>query len=118
VPHLVVAGGFAKLAKLAQGALDLHSSRSTVDFTRLSAMAAGIGADAELVSAIAGANTAKQVLDMAMAAGLPLAAAIADGARATLAAAVHPAPVMVDVVVADRLGKPVAATDPVLLGAA
>ncbi|MFD0388066.1 cobalt-precorrin-5B (C(1))-methyltransferase [Tistrella bauzanensis] len=118
VPHLVVAGGFAKLVKLAQGALDLHSSRSTVDFGRLAAAAAGIGANAALVSAIARANTAKQALDMAVAAGLPLAEAVARDARATLVAALDPAPVMVDVVVADRLGKPMAATDPVLLGAA
>ena len=32
VPHLVLAGGFAKFVKLAQGALDLHSARSQVDF--------------------------------------------------------------------------------------
>ena len=31
IPKLTIAGGFAKLTKLAQGALDLHSSRSEVD---------------------------------------------------------------------------------------
>ncbi len=31
VPHLVLAGGGGKLAKLAQGAMDLHSSRSRLD---------------------------------------------------------------------------------------
>ena len=31
VPRLTLAGGFAKLAKLADGHLDLHSSRSRVD---------------------------------------------------------------------------------------
>jgi cobalt-precorrin-5B (C1)-methyltransferase len=31
VPKLTIAGGFAKLTKLAQGALDLHSGRSQVD---------------------------------------------------------------------------------------
>ena len=31
VPRLTLAGGFAKLAKLAAGHLDLHSSRSRVD---------------------------------------------------------------------------------------
>ncbi|MEN0087661.1 MAG: cobalt-precorrin-5B (C(1))-methyltransferase, partial [Pseudomonadota bacterium] len=32
VPRLTIAGGFAKLTKLAQGAMDLHSGRSQVDF--------------------------------------------------------------------------------------
>src|SRR5207253_5935355 len=31
MPRLTLAGGFAKIAKLAQGDLDLHSSRSRVD---------------------------------------------------------------------------------------
>ncbi len=35
VPRVTLAGGFAKLAKLAQGHLDLHSSRSTVDVADL-----------------------------------------------------------------------------------
>jgi cobalt-precorrin-5B (C1)-methyltransferase len=35
VPRLTIAGGFAKLTKLAQGALDLHSGRSQVDMTWL-----------------------------------------------------------------------------------
>ena len=110
VPRLVVAGGFAKLVKLAQGALDLHSSRSTVDFGRLAGLAAGIGAGAELTATIAAANTAKQVLDLCGAAGLDIARPVAEAAGATLAAAVAPAAVVIDVVVADRAGKPVAAT--------
>ena len=35
VPRLTICGGFAKLLKMAQGHLDLHSSRSQVDFDRL-----------------------------------------------------------------------------------
>src|SRR5207302_4514656 len=35
VPRLTLAGGFAKMAKLAQGHLDLHSSRSRVDTAAL-----------------------------------------------------------------------------------
>ena len=35
VPRLTVAGGFGKMIKLAQGALDLHSGRSQVDFSWL-----------------------------------------------------------------------------------
>jgi cobalt-precorrin-5B (C1)-methyltransferase len=32
VPRVTIAGGFGKISKLAQGALDLHSGRSQVDF--------------------------------------------------------------------------------------
>ena len=35
LPWITIAGGFAKLTKLAQGHLDLHSSRSQVDFDDL-----------------------------------------------------------------------------------
>ncbi|MEM8554884.1 MAG: cobalt-precorrin-5B (C(1))-methyltransferase [Pseudomonadota bacterium] len=35
VPRLTIAGGIGKLTKLAQGAMDLHSKRSQVDFARL-----------------------------------------------------------------------------------
>ena len=31
VPRVTIAGGFGKMVKLAQGALDLHSGRSQVD---------------------------------------------------------------------------------------
>ena len=35
VERLTIAGGFAKMAKLAQGAMDLHSARGTVDLAQL-----------------------------------------------------------------------------------
>ena len=35
VARLTIAGGIGKLTKLAQGAMDLHSGRSQVDFARL-----------------------------------------------------------------------------------
>jgi cobalt-precorrin-5B (C1)-methyltransferase len=40
VPRLTIAGGFAKLTKLAQGALDLHSGRSQVSMNWLAERAA------------------------------------------------------------------------------
>src|SRR5205085_2056487 len=43
VPRLTIAGGFAKIAKLAQGHLDLHSSRSRLDAAALANMLAGLG---------------------------------------------------------------------------
>src|SRR6185503_11116914 len=44
VPRLTLAGGFAKLAKLAAGHLDLHSSRSRVDPAGLARLLAAAGA--------------------------------------------------------------------------
>ena len=39
VPHVTVAGGFGKMIKLAQGAIDLHAHRSQIDFSALGALA-------------------------------------------------------------------------------
>ena len=83
LPWLTVAGGFAKLTKLAQGHLDLHSSRSQVDFDDLAAMIGDLGADPKLVSQTGAANTANQALGLARAAGLPLADVVARRARET-----------------------------------
>ena len=49
IPRLTLAGGFAKLAKLAAGHLDLHSSRSAVDLPALAELLAERGAAGELV---------------------------------------------------------------------
>ena len=46
VERVTIAGGFAKLAKLAQGAMDLHSARSTVDPAMLAGGAGDLGAAA------------------------------------------------------------------------
>ncbi|MEM7239758.1 MAG: cobalt-precorrin-5B (C(1))-methyltransferase, partial [Pseudomonadota bacterium] len=59
VPRLTLSGGIAKMTKLGQGAVDLHSGRSQVDFDRLAARASGLGA---APSAIASANTVLEVL--------------------------------------------------------
>lgn len=102
VRRLTIAGGFAKLLKLSQGHLDLHSARSQVDFTRLSQAARSLGAGKEQAARIAGANTAAEVLSIVPA--LPLGDMVARGARevalATLAGGVD-----VDVLVIDRKGK-------------
>ena len=58
VSRLSIAGGFAKIAKLAQGALDLHSARSQVDLIALADIARSQGARNDTIEAIAGAATA------------------------------------------------------------
>ena len=60
VERLTIAGGFAKLAKLAAGHLDLHSARSRVDITGLCGMLAECGAEpAALQNAEAAAGAAE-----------------------------------------------------------
>lgn len=78
VPRFTLVGGFAKLVKLAQGADDLHSGRSRIDFADLAARVPGLPAEA------ATAPTALQVLSLAEAAGLPLAPTIVETARAQI----------------------------------
>jgi cobalt-precorrin-5B (C1)-methyltransferase len=98
LPRLTLAGGVGKLTKLAQGALDLHSARSQVDFERLARIAARVGADAE---AVARANTA---LEAARIGGIPLTAAIAEDALTVARATLRDAPVALEVLVFDRSG--------------
>jgi cobalt-precorrin-5B (C1)-methyltransferase len=104
VPRLSLAGGFAKLAKLAQGHLDLHSSRSRLDHAALAGFAAAHGAAPPLAEAIAGANTASQILGLAEAAGLPLADLVAREAQRVGSEAVG-TDVALEVIVIDRQGR-------------
>ena len=90
VERVTVAGGFAKIAKLAQGALDLHSARGTVELAMLANMLGELGADTALVKRARGANTANEVLELSLVAGLRLADAVARGARDRAQAALSP----------------------------
>jgi cobalt-precorrin-5B (C1)-methyltransferase len=81
LPHLTIAGGFAKLVKLSQGAMDLHSSRSQVDFDQLADVLARLGGDRDTVTQVRTANTAMEVLELAGDSALELAGLIARQAR-------------------------------------
>ena len=95
----------AKLTKLAQGALDLHSGRSQVDMTWLAAQAESLGANAELMHRILTANTALDALELTRIEGIDLPAVIAAKAKAVTVDTLRGAPVTVDVMVTDRSGK-------------
>ncbi len=110
IERLTIAGGFAKLTKLAQGALDLHSSRSEVDRDFLASLARGAGASEAVTDAIATANTATEALKLAAASGVPLAALVAARARARAKETLGSAPVAVNVIVVGRDGKILAET--------
>ena len=93
VDRITLGGGIGKMTKFAQGAIDLHSSRSQVDFADLATRFD----TPELVSA----NTALQAYEMI---GAPLAQWAAAGAKQTAERVLKDAPVAVDVVVIDRHG--------------
>ena len=99
VPRVTLAGGFAKLAKLAQGHLDLHSARSTLDYAALARLT-----PEPLAGEMTGANTAQQMLALAEAAGFPLGDLVADTARRTAGEVVGPE-VALEVLVVDRQGR-------------
>ena len=104
VERITVAGGVAKMTKLAQGLLDLHSKRGEIDRAWLGERAREAGGGATLVQAILGCNTAAEAFDRAERDGVALGAAIAEGARRTAAACLGRAEGL-DVVVFDRTGR-------------
>lgn len=110
VDRITIAGGFGKLVKLAQGARDLHSGRSQVDFAALAVWAEGLGLDP---APVAGANTAMEALSLG---GDPLAALVAEKARETAQAVIEAgggtsrraqpgAQPRIDVMIVDRSGR-------------
>ncbi|RGD56214.1 cobalt-precorrin-5B (C(1))-methyltransferase [Kitasatospora xanthocidica] len=112
VPRLTIAGGFAKLSKLAAGHLDLHSARSQVDKGYLAGLARRGGADEALAEAVAGANTALEAVQLCRAAGVPLGDLVAEAARATALGVLVGSPVAVDVICIDRAGTVVGRAEP------
>jgi cobalt-precorrin-5B (C1)-methyltransferase len=112
IPRLTIAGGFGKLTKLAQGALDLHSSRSEVDRDFLAKLVTGAGGAAAMADAVMRVNTAAEALSLATAAGVPLAGAVAERARETARSVLADASVSVDVLIVDRDGAILAETAP------
>ena len=103
IERLSIAGGFAKITKLADGHMDLHSARSGVDVDRLADICNGLGAPEETVSRVRTAPTALAALEAARQAGLPLADAVAARAR-RVAREILSNEVRVEVLIFDRAG--------------
>ncbi|MHC1548594.1 cobalt-precorrin-5B (C(1))-methyltransferase [Phyllobacterium sp. K27] len=104
IDKLTIAGGFAKLTKLAQGALDLHSGRSQVNMTFLADEAEKLGLDPADKNRILNANTAMEVLEISQTLGVDIARAVAMKAKKTAIDTLKGAPVEVEVIVTDRKG--------------
>jgi cobalt-precorrin-5B (C1)-methyltransferase len=110
IPRLTLAGGFGKMSKLAEGALDLHSGRSQVSLDGLAAAAASLGGDDALQARIRGANTAMEALTLAQRAALSLGDWVATKARA-VAKAEADRKVDIELMVLDRDGALVGHAD-------
>jgi cobalt-precorrin-5B (C1)-methyltransferase len=100
--RLSLAGGPAKLSKLALGHTDLHSKATGTDVQAVIRMAAEAGAPSGLLEQLGDQATVSGVIDMAE--GYPVAEIIARRARATVMAAV-PGQIAVDVIVVARDGR-------------
>ena len=99
IDRLTLAGGIGKFTKLAQGAVDLHSGRSQVDFAALAALG---------FPGVASANTALEAYAIA---GPPLAEKVAELAQAQALEMLNGAPVQVEIIVVDRAGHILARKD-------
>jgi cobalt-precorrin-5B (C1)-methyltransferase len=112
VPRLTIAGGLAKMSKLAAGQMDLHSGRSHVDMGFLADLARGAGAGPALAASIRTANTGLGALQMCQAEGVPLGDAVAFAARDAALVVLDGAPVRVDTICIDRAGLIVGRAQP------
>lgn len=81
LPHVIIAGGIGKMTKLACGAMDLHSGRSTVDTNWLASHLNGMGAPAEIIHAAQTAASASHVLAIAPDFALQLGTVVAQKAQ-------------------------------------
>ena len=105
VPRVTVAGGLAKMTKLAQGRLDLHSKRGSADLCALAALAREGGVPEPVAARIAAANTVAEGFALAAEAGIALGEAVALRAWETAAHVLLGAPSMLELVVFDREGR-------------
>ena len=97
VPRLTIGGGIGKITKLAQGAVDLHSSRSQVDFAALNTLSLSLG-----LADVADANTALEAVTRA---GNGLAQAIAIKARERVIVKLKNTVQNIDIIVINRSGE-------------
>jgi cobalt-precorrin-5B (C1)-methyltransferase len=101
VPRVTIAGGVAKMTKLAQGLTDLHSKRGEVDLAALAKFANDAGGT-DIERRILAANTAAQAFAVAQAAGIALGDRVAQAAQMTAAQVIAGTEIAVEVMLFDR----------------
>ncbi len=112
VPRVTIAGGFAKMTKLAAGLLDLHSKRGSVDTGLIASWLHGLGAGADICDVAAKANTAREILLLAEQHKIPLAPHVAHLAREQALKTLNNNAIAVDTVVISPNGEVLALGKP------
>ena len=105
VPRVTIAGGVAKMTKLAQGMLDLHSARGSVDLGALAEVARACGGSEELARRIVGANTTPEAFALAASEGITSAMPWRSAPGQVAAEVLAGAPTELDIVIFDREGQ-------------
>ncbi len=104
VLRVTIAGGFAKMVKLAQGHRDLHSGRSQVSFDWLTEQIRESGAPTDFCHWVPNANTANEVLEKGRQIGLNLGDLIAGLALISAREITANEDIALDILVVDRAG--------------
>jgi cobalt-precorrin-5B (C1)-methyltransferase len=99
VPRVTIAGGFGTSTKLAQGALDLHSGRSQVDFDWLARLM-----PEHVREQTRRANTAQEVEELARSIGFDIGRRVAKAALGTVQEVLKGAPIAPEVLIVGRDG--------------
>jgi cobalt-precorrin-5B (C1)-methyltransferase len=102
LPRVSIAGGVAKMTKLAQGLTDLHSKRGSVDLAALSGFAKAAGGSAALCERIKDANTAAEAFLLARADDIALGDIVARAAQETAAGVVEGKDIAIEIILFDR----------------
>ena len=104
VKRVTICGGFGKISKLADGHLDLHSSRSSINLVKLSDVARKLGGDEALATSIEACNTSLEALGLCQQHGIDLADAVCQNAL-NFAQTTVPSSVQLEVFAVNRQGK-------------
>jgi cobalt-precorrin-5B (C1)-methyltransferase len=102
LPRVTIAGGVAKMTKLAQGLTDLHSRRGEVDLATLAGFAETAGSPTDLCARIKTANTAAEAFALAQSQNIALGDTVARAARETATRVVAGRDIAIEIVLFDR----------------
>jgi cobalt-precorrin-5B (C1)-methyltransferase len=105
VPRVTIAGGVAKMTKLAQGLLDLHSRSGAVDVGALASFCEAAGGSAALRARVMTANTAAEAFGHAAAERIALGDAVARAAQESAMGVVAGSGIAIEIIVFDRDGR-------------
>ena len=105
VARVTIAGGVGKMTKLAQGLLDLHSKRGSVDLAALAGLAKAAGGSDALAQQIMASNTAAEAFGYAAAENVALGDQVARAAQQAAMNVVSSSGIDVEIVLFDRDGR-------------